>query len=504
MAIAPISIVSAILLAHASALTLTPHPEHTGDIVAPDFASFSIEFWCLPDYTGNTSHPNTFVQQILRNLKDITGTSPAIRVGGTSCDTTFFSASLDVPMILPPEPLGFFQPENVTYGPAYFDYFRTFVDDTALTFGVNLADNSSTHVTNAVDEASAAISALGKSLAAIEIGNEPDLYIPTLRPSTYNQSDYINEWLTISHHVHTDSLPDLPLQFGALARPPTDALGFQLETLLDFGITSDQRARVFSQHHYFFDNPGAEPQLATLMNHAHTATQIAPFLLTAADARAQGIKYIIGETSSASGGGRAGISDVFGAALWVLDYLLYAASSNVRQMFFHQHTNHTDVIRAYPYTAFQPVPIEGDGSSVRPMYYGILAFDAALGRGKSVVSLSSDAHLPAYALYEGGRLDTVVIVNMNLHNATSAGLDDRSSQTVTIALPNGAHSVTPHFLTAPGGDAQENITFDGYTVRNTTGVMESVGKPARSLHVSGSKYVLSLKDSEAVVISISY
>ncbi|TFY71580.1 hypothetical protein EVG20_g1417 [Dentipellis fragilis] len=504
MVIAPISLISAILLVHAHALTLSPRPEYTGDTVAPDFASFSIEFWCLPDYTGNTSHPNTFIQQILRNLKDVTGTSPAIRVGGTSADTTFFSASLDVPIILPPDSFGVFQPDNVTYGPAYFDYFRTFADDTTLTIGINLADNSSTHITNAGDEASAAISALGKSLAAIEIGNEPDLYIPTLRPSTYNQSDYVDEWLTISQHVHTDSLPDLPLQFGALARPPTDALGFQLETLLDFGITSDPRARVFSQHHYFFDNPGAEPQLATLMNHTHTANQIAPFLLTAADARTQGIKYIIGETSSASGGGRAGISDVFGAALWVLDYLLYAASSDVRQMFFHQHTNHTDVVKAYPYTAFQPVPIGGAGPSVRPMYYGILAFDAALGKGKSVINLSDDAHLPAYALYEGGRLDTVVVVNMNLHNATSTSLDGRSSQTVILALPNGAHSVTPRFLTAPGGDAQDNITFDGYAVRNTTGRLESVGEPAKPLHVSGGKYELAPKDSGAVVISISY
>ncbi|TFY77416.1 hypothetical protein EWM64_g6597, partial [Hericium alpestre] len=169
---------------------MKPSATHHSDAIVPDFASFSIEFWCLPDYAGNMSYPNTFVQQIMKNLKSVTGKSPAIRVGGTSADTTFFDENLEEAMVLPPG-LGYFQPENITYGPKYFDYFKTFADDTELTFGLNLADNSSTHIQNAKAEGDATLRAIGKRLVAIEIGNEPDLYIPTLRPADYNQSTYV-------------------------------------------------------------------------------------------------------------------------------------------------------------------------------------------------------------------------------------------------------------------------------------------------------------------------
>lgn len=37
-------------------------------------------------------------------------------------------------------------------------------------------------------------------------------------------------------------------------------------------------------------------------------------------------KYIVGETNSISGQGSSGISDVFGSALWLVDYSLYLAS----------------------------------------------------------------------------------------------------------------------------------------------------------------------------------
>lgn len=108
--------------------------------------------------------------------------------------------------------------------------------------------------------------------------------------------------------------------------------------------------------------------LAHLMNHSNTISTLKEFVLTAKDAQAQGVMYILGETSSVSTGGTHGISDVYGASLWVLDYLCYSASHGIKKMYFHQHTNHTDSIYAYPYTALQPVAIGGFGPSVRPLY----------------------------------------------------------------------------------------------------------------------------------------
>ena len=52
--------------------------------VPKDVSSFSIEFSSLVDYAGNTSHPNEFSLNLLSNLRDVTGTFPRIRVGGTT------------------------------------------------------------------------------------------------------------------------------------------------------------------------------------------------------------------------------------------------------------------------------------------------------------------------------------------------------------------------------------------------------------------------------------
>lgn len=50
------------------------------------FVSFSIEFSSFPDFAGNTSHPNTFSNNLLNNIGNYTGTKPYIRVGGNTQD----------------------------------------------------------------------------------------------------------------------------------------------------------------------------------------------------------------------------------------------------------------------------------------------------------------------------------------------------------------------------------------------------------------------------------
>lgn len=59
-------------------------PDNSVDPVPNDLQSFSLEFAYFPDFAGNTSHPNEFSKTLLGNLRDITGTPPVIRVGGTT------------------------------------------------------------------------------------------------------------------------------------------------------------------------------------------------------------------------------------------------------------------------------------------------------------------------------------------------------------------------------------------------------------------------------------
>ena len=52
-------------------------------LVDPALAAFSLEFQFWPTYAGNaTGQPNHYVNQLLNNLGERTGKTPAVRVGG--------------------------------------------------------------------------------------------------------------------------------------------------------------------------------------------------------------------------------------------------------------------------------------------------------------------------------------------------------------------------------------------------------------------------------------
>lgn len=65
-------------------ITIPAGPDKGVDPVPNDLQSFSLEFSYFPDFAGNRSHPNGFTTTLLGNLRDITGTPPVIRVGGTT------------------------------------------------------------------------------------------------------------------------------------------------------------------------------------------------------------------------------------------------------------------------------------------------------------------------------------------------------------------------------------------------------------------------------------
>lgn len=78
------------------------------------------------------------------------------------------------------------------------------------------------------------------------------------------------------------------------------------------------------QHAYsgsFCEGSGA--LLQDLMTKAHIRSNLTRFAPDIAATRAQGLDYVMGETNSFACHGAPGVSNVAGAALWTLDYLLY-------------------------------------------------------------------------------------------------------------------------------------------------------------------------------------
>ena len=49
-----------------------------------------------------------------------------------------------------------------------------------------------------------------------------------------------------------------------------------------------------------------------------------------------GLTYVLGETNSVSCHGAPGVSNAAGAALWGLDYALFAGQLGVDRLYFHQ------------------------------------------------------------------------------------------------------------------------------------------------------------------------
>lgn len=70
---------------------------------------------------------------------------------------------------------------------------------------MNLANNETDRLENALTEARVALNHIRGNLVAFEIGNEPDLYPGDVRPADYSPADYVREWReyadAISEHV---------------------------------------------------------------------------------------------------------------------------------------------------------------------------------------------------------------------------------------------------------------------------------------------------------------
>jgi len=158
------------------------------------FVAFSIEFSSFPDFAGNLSAPNTFSNNLLNNLGNLTGTKPYIRVGGNTQDYAVFDSAQDqalVGIVDPAKSPDY--PTTITIGPAYFESYHTW-PGTKYIHGFNLGRNSTTARAGLIDSVPYACKALQDGrLLYWELGNEPDLYKTSaqgpVRPSNWTEQE---------------------------------------------------------------------------------------------------------------------------------------------------------------------------------------------------------------------------------------------------------------------------------------------------------------------------
>jgi hypothetical protein len=282
-------------------------------------------------------------------------------VGGNTSDYSSYSAN-GQPLSSPEGKAG------SVVNDAVLHELGSFLDATGWTliWGLNLGNGS---LENAIDEAKAVTAAAKKNLLAFEIGNEPDLFPrhQAHRPIGYSYDDYLSEYRTYRDALRK-AIPNI-----AFAGP--DAAD-STEWVAKFATDEGKDVKLLTHHYY---REGQSPT-STLDKLLHTDPKLAPILAKLrATSESSGVPYRICETNSFSGGGKPGVSDTLGAALWVLDFMFILASAGCAGVNMETGVNQRGFISSY-----SPIGDDEQGHYwAAPEYYGMLAF-AQSGMGRII------------------------------------------------------------------------------------------------------------------------
>ncbi|KAJ7158873.1 glycoside hydrolase family 79 protein [Mycena filopes] len=425
----------ALILPLASAVTV-PIPLSPGDAPSVDgnLVSLSIEQDRWLDWSGNTTR-NTFFFNTLDNLVSITGDSPTIRIGADSEDHTNFNPSIQfVQQAFPPPTTTVSYPEATTIvaGPGFYQAAKFLPPGTGVTWGVNFGGKNLTAVfleTQAIINAfnTPAVQNAGITLDFLELGNEADLYKNNgLRPSTYNVVQYTTEWITFATNMSRAANlagSDTRIWGAAFAGSSHTTTGFSPQGIFANNILTSEPGKfitTISQHHYSGSFcSGSAGLLQDLMTKATIRSNLSSYVPDIEATQSRGLDYVLGETNSYScKHGAPSVSNTAGAALWTLDYALFASQIGISRVYFHEGIG-------YKYNLIQPETLTRstlDGHvldpplqpHVQPQYYAAIIIAQAIGDSGDTQALElniNDARISGYGFYESGSLRRAVFIN---------------------------------------------------------------------------------------------
>lgn len=243
------------------------------------------------------------------------------------------------------------------------------------------------------------------------------------------------------------------------------------------------------------------------MQFDQTNTQFAYWEKQVKIALKTGLPYVLREMSSIGPIGMPGVSDAFGAALWTLNFFLYAASLDISSVQMHM----TDNSNA---SAWQPIEAYGRAPFVRTLYYAHAAMAQIVGNGNGTTQIASmstsnvgasyDGRIRAYSMYAHDYLQAVVLLNGKQANESTS---DKGSFTfnVNFGSSNANKDIYISYLTADGADSQSGATWNGMTYSDTTGEASIVDTTVHIVTADNSgKAAIPVRDSQAVVANIGW
>ncbi|KAJ7104228.1 glycoside hydrolase family 79 protein [Mycena belliarum] len=462
----------------------------------PSLASFSIETAFFITYLGDTSSPNTLTINLLQNLKDRTGVPAEVRIGGITADSTYWNASLDTALFNFIDSKGTLF--NTTIGPKFWEAAATLLPKgTKMTVNLDLHDFK---YEGALAVAQSALEGLNPGqLVALEIGNEPDHYSPLLSPQAYDAV-----WEPWSKNIsETLGFKKPMFQIAATAEDPlwpynAPGASAQLDCVsaLAAGGNSGGTVKYCSEHTYQYSVCDAAripvATLPNLVNHTRLAVYLDLWQPRIRSVREQlgPDSFVIGEYNSVSCSGKAGVSDTFGQALWLLDTTLYAASINMSRLYIHQggplalqsstQLNHGGLSR---YDLWYPVDALNGEKQVFPSYSAYLFITETIAHSKSlrianlwpgrqengstITTAGGDisaGQSVVYGFWEDSKHEQqfpskLALLNLQIFNQTDGGRRPTTVFDVSAFLPPHQKWVTVKRLQAPGAD----VTFGNQT-----------------------------------------
>ncbi|KAI1214480.1 glycoside hydrolase family 79 protein [Annulohypoxylon truncatum] len=505
-------------------IRLEPSANPPSDISSPvdhSFAGFGIESSNLFSFTGG-AQPNTLTINLLNNLANYAGKPPHIRIGGNTQDYMIFQESqAEWSWINNPNAVGqgSIKADSMLIGPRFFEAANRLPKGTTVTWGLNLAYEQSDFIEKITTMAEQALTKCPNlNITSFEIGNEPDLYTQNgFRAGPWGGAVFTQEWLARASAISAQVLAPKGIArnfFEAAATASTIGTDFQIANLVTFGVSAGAPAPPsylsgWNQHDYYYyiGVSGYAVSLERLLTLRTTEDQFAAWAAQVDQAAQTPYPYALREMGVVGPIGLQGVTDVFGAALWTLNFLLYAAGLGVASVGLHM----TDNSNA---SAWLPIPMYGREPHVRPLYYGVAAFDQVVGPAacaRTQIAQYTGAQVPAeyqdwvraYSVYQQEKLASVVVVNGKMANSS---LEYKGNVTVQLQLPASAAGQVVYlaYLTGPGADATADTTWNGISFEKSgDGTPTQVdGSQQTVLVAADGTASFFLRDTEAVVASL--
>jgi hypothetical protein len=371
-----------------------------GAVVPPSFLGVSVEWDSVLAYAGPPRRPDRGLRGVLAPVAGAAGAPLGLRIGGDTADQAWWN------------PSGRPRPPTVLQdvGPRTLDAVGRLARAVGgpVTLGVNLALRDPG---NARALAAAARRRLPPgALAALEIGNEPDLYD---HGRVFRRGGHVHVRLTKDLHYHVaayaqDVARYLPVLAGAGARRLVVA-GFagpawwsSLPALLHAWAP---RAGALALAGHLYAVPRCEaatPSAAWLMSPAASRERFASLAPLLAIGRRHHLPVRVDELNSAACGGRPRFSDSPAAALWLADTLFAILRAGAAGADVHTWRG----------AAYAPFAVEGSRIVARPPLAGMLAFARAAPAGSRLVGVRVDggAGVRAWATVDQAGTERVALL----------------------------------------------------------------------------------------------